>query len=319
MWYNNRMDKILHSKYPITEDDFINRYWNLGQSMEQIARDLHGWGAELRRYALKAGWKIKSKRQAYDDRMKDGATRFYFYNEHFFDSWSPEMAWVLGLIASDGYIHKGLHYWQITMADLDCLEQVANLVGYTGTIIKPFTNCHVLKINSTVMVRRLLEIGLTPRKSLTIEFPEMPSEMQRHFIRGVFDGDGNINISKPRSKTTNLPVPRITFSTGSYKFATQLQSILRDALNTDKVSLQTSPECIRDFGNRKSLCHESYKVRMDGYIATKFFSYLYEDVPESQYLTRKYAKFSAWFEQHAKAYSNGQARKGWDAIHNGHN
>jgi hypothetical protein len=314
------MDKTLNSKYPITEDEFTNRYWTLGQSMEQIARDLNGWGAELRRYALKAGWKIKTKRQAYDDRMKDSVSRVYFYNEQFFDSWSPEMAWVLGLIASDGCIDKRGHFWQLTMADLDCLEQVANLIGYTGKPIKfPKTNCHVLKLGSTVMVRKLLEIGLTPRKSLTIEFPEMPTEMQRHFIRGVFDGDGNINISKPRSNRTDLPVPRVTFATGSYKFATQLQSILKKDLDTNKVSLQIVPECIRDFGDRKSFCHESYKIRMDGYVATKFFTYLYKDVPENQRLNRKFIKYSTWFEQHAKAYSNGQARKAWDAIHNGHN
>lgn len=41
--------------------------------------------------------------------------------------------------------------------------------------------------------------GGTPRKSRTIGFPEVPSELLPHFVRGVVDGDGTLswNAGKP--------------------------------------------------------------------------------------------------------------------------
>jgi hypothetical protein len=38
---------------------------------------------------------------------------------------------------------------------------------------------------------KLLEIGLTPNKSLTLQWPEVPREYYRDFVRGFFDGDGS--------------------------------------------------------------------------------------------------------------------------------
>jgi hypothetical protein len=42
------------------------------------------------------------------------------------------------------------------------------------------------------MVNDLLLLGITPKKSLTIDMPEINHHLQKDFIRGVFDGDGYI-------------------------------------------------------------------------------------------------------------------------------
>ena len=36
--------------------------------------------------------------------------------------------------------------------------------------------------------------GCTPRKSLTLEFPNINPELKRHFVRGYFDGDGSFGL-----------------------------------------------------------------------------------------------------------------------------
>lgn len=51
---------------------------------------------------------------------------------------------------------------------------------------------HRLQIGSRVLYDKLLAIGLTPRKSLTIQPLAVPDHGFADFLRGVIDGDGNI-------------------------------------------------------------------------------------------------------------------------------
>ena len=46
----------------------------------------------------------------------------------------------------------------------------------------------------------VVNLGLTPNKSLTMQFPNIPNEFVRHFIRGCWDGDGSVYIDKPSQK-----------------------------------------------------------------------------------------------------------------------
>jgi hypothetical protein len=301
---NPKITGVVHPKYPISLDEFNRRYWDSGESMESIAHDLDGWGAELRRYVLLAGLKIKSKRQAYDDRMKYvHATRKYFFDYEFFNSWSPEMAWVLGLIASDGCIHKGFHYWQITMSDIDCLEQVAKLIKYDGPInLAPHANCYILKVNNTFMVRQLTKIGLTPRKSLTLKYPEMPDDMNRHFIRGYFDGDGNFSTQKTRSKNWDFYHGRVTFTSGSENFINKLSDILFH--NNININQSSKKQSKRKFPDRKNVseCSEIYYARTNGISAVRLYHFMYRNLSSIIYLSRKYSKYKAWYEKYGHKY-----------------
>jgi len=67
-----------------------------------------------------------------------------------------------------------------------------------------------IQIPSKRIVTRLTEIGIPERKSFVDpEHPSVPNEFYRHFLRGVFDGDGSATYAEGR--------PRITF-TGSERF-----------------------------------------------------------------------------------------------------
>ena len=50
----------------------------------------------------------------------------------------------------------------------------------------------------TELCRDLCNLGCTPRKTLNLKLPDydiVPMELYRHFLRGLFDGDGCISIS----------------------------------------------------------------------------------------------------------------------------
>ena len=45
------------------------------------------------------------------------------------------------------------------------------------------------------MCTDLMKLGVVPRKSLIAEMPNINKSLVRHFIRGYFDGDGNISYT----------------------------------------------------------------------------------------------------------------------------
>jgi len=49
-----------------------------------------------------------------------------------------------------------------------------------------------LEICHARLCDRLFVLGLTPRKSLTMQFPQVPRDCIRHFVRGCWDGDGSV-------------------------------------------------------------------------------------------------------------------------------
>jgi hypothetical protein len=113
-------------------------------------------------------------------------------NENFFKEWSNEMAWVLGLIITDGCIHPNLNSFSFSQQDEPLIIKVRDLLGSTHPIIAPksTTRAFVLNIGSQAMVKDLNNLGVTTAKSLTMKLPNVPSDYITHFIRGVFEGNG---------------------------------------------------------------------------------------------------------------------------------
>jgi hypothetical protein len=147
-----------------------------------------------------------------------GQPRIHSVNEDFFKTWTPEMAYVLGMIASDGCIST-FNSFSIAQKEKYILEKISEALSYDTPIItiNEKTKCHSLSVNSKKMVKDLMDIGITQRKSLTLEFPNVPNEYMSHFIRGIFDGDGHISRK----------VAYVSIASGSECFAISLHNILK--------------------------------------------------------------------------------------------
>jgi hypothetical protein len=114
------------------------------------------------------------------------------------------MAYVLGLWWTDGYMYlkpHGAHEIEIASNDRDHLEVVAQVIGgnYTLRKVSKTSECYEVTFCSKEMYRDLEGLGGTPRKSRTMGFPDVPTELLPHFVRGVVDGDGTLawNAGKP--------------------------------------------------------------------------------------------------------------------------
>ncbi len=128
--------------------------------------------------------------------------RRYKFNETYFDKIDTEdKAYFLGLLYADGCnITNGIKL-SLQSNDIDILDKLNILIGSENTIKTTISkttnkkNMSHLTIYSQSISLQLMKLGCIPNKSLTLKFPteeQVPSKLIRHFIRGYFDGDGNI-------------------------------------------------------------------------------------------------------------------------------
>ncbi|WP_164977996.1 MULTISPECIES: helix-turn-helix domain-containing protein [Geobacillus] len=121
--------------------------------------------------------------------------RKYKLNEDYFKTWSKNMAYILGFFIADGFVSNDFQTIGFAQKEKYILEQIRDELGSNQPLYQnKQTGVYMLYLNSKVMKNDLMEIhGITPNKSLDIKFPYVPEVYLNHFIRGYFDGDGNIN------------------------------------------------------------------------------------------------------------------------------
>lgn len=128
------------------------------------------------------------------------------------------MAYILGFFVADGFVASNFQQIGFAQKEIELLVQIRAEIGSNHPItLNKKTGVYMLHINSMIMKKDLMEIhGINPQKSLDVEFPHVPEEYLSHFVRGYFDGDGNINYPK-RS---------VSFVGGSLTFLQSLNNIL---------------------------------------------------------------------------------------------
>lgn len=127
-------------------------------------------------------------------------------NEDFFQSWSPNMAYCVGFLLADGCLMYRQQTYSINISlatkDEDHIYKLANLMQCSQSIHRENSkkqDHHLSKITicNKKMFNDLVNIGITPRKTLTLKWIGLCfTECQSHLVRGILDGDGCINISK---------------------------------------------------------------------------------------------------------------------------
>jgi transposase-like protein len=110
-------------------------------------------------------------------------------------SWTPELAYAVGLIATDGNLSLDGRHLTLVSSDLELLETAKTCLGLTNRIHRSAAHDgHVYRLQwgDRGFYDWLLGIGLSPAKSLTLGPLAVPAEHFHHFLRGCIDGDGSI-------------------------------------------------------------------------------------------------------------------------------
>lgn len=199
--------------------DIIPLYEN-GMSLTQISKKFHTDRHRISKLLLDAGYEIVNKQNE---------TKF---NENVFDIIdTEEKAYWLGFIWADGTISstpldpnkKSTYNFELSLkgSDKEHLEKFnkfmehidSNHVRLTKTTCsydgrKVICECCRWWIVNKHLWTTLNNYGCTPKKSLTLKFPDLnifkTKYLVRDFIRGFFDGDGCISYSNKEHTMMNI-------------------------------------------------------------------------------------------------------------------
>lgn len=228
----------------------------------------------------------------------------YKFEIDFFKEWSPEMAYVLGFLYADGDIEdvrKSSRTQYITFGSKDkkILESIKVTMGSEHNInyraphkiifpngkVYKCSGFYRLRIGSKKVFDDLLKLGLTPRKSLTIKFPDnIPNNCFGHFVRGYFDGDGCVTIKKGRGKygQSILKGIAIIFTSGGRLF---LEGLREQACR------------FGGFGKRSVYRgSNAYYLKYDTFESLKWFKLFYSGNLSNLFLERKLNIFKKYFQ-----------------------
>lgn len=148
--------------------------------------------------------------------------------------WSPNFAYAIGLIVSDGSLSvdgRHISFVSIDREQIDNFKKCLTLKDIkTGISQSGYKNKTGLRaqFGDVLFYGFLNSIGITSAKSKTIGEVKIPKEYFFDFLRGSFDGDGCFySYWDPRWKSSHMFY--LTFSSASKKHIDWLQSVIAES------------------------------------------------------------------------------------------
>ena len=217
-------------------------------------------------------------------------------NHNYFENIDSEhKAYWLGFIYADGSItkkvyEKGSYTYRLRMElmfeDKYILEQMAldlesdlkpkeyyNDASHFEGYNKPKHTAYIM-FSSKKMGEDLVKLGVVPNKTLILKsLPSIPDNLMKHFIRGYFDGDGSVYLTKDNTIKTAFY--------GTHDFINSIQDFLIKELDLTKKKITDQKEANVSF------------VGMAKQESEKLYHYMYDEA--TIFLNRKYEKYNKYF------------------------
>ena len=110
--------------------------------------------------------------------------------------WSPEFAYAIGLIVTDGSLSKDGRHVTLISKDIEMLDNFKSCLNISNKIeahssgYAKENNCHKVQLGDRMFYDFLVSIGLMSNKTKIIKEADIPKKYFADFLRGHFDGDG---------------------------------------------------------------------------------------------------------------------------------
>lgn len=222
----------------------------------------------------------------------------YSYNKHLFDTIdTEEKAYWLGFWYADGNISIKRKSMEITLKadDEEHLKKFRDLICPELPICTRRVELHGrvyeavrLSFSCEAIHAALIKQGCIAKKSLALTYPtetQVPKQLQHHFIRGYFDGDGYVGLSHTPKGTMQLH-----FSVeGTKHMLDGIQEIFNEAIS--KYSIVSV---------KKRKKQQSHVFQKGGNASViRIHDYLYKDA--TIYLKRKYDIFQTFITNNCRS------------------
>ncbi len=136
----------------------------------------------------------------------------YYVNHDFFKNQSSDMAYWIGMLASDGSVNKSENqiYIELQRSDKELLEKMNKVIENQRPVADYVTGRGYenskLYFYSKEIKKDLASFGIVPNKTYSEDYV-FPYKLQKKYyadyIRGLFDGDGSVKL------TNNTPTFQI--------------------------------------------------------------------------------------------------------------
>jgi len=196
--------------------------------------------------------------------------------QHLNLTWSSDIAYAVGLIATDGNLSNDGRHINLTSKDIDLLHSfkrclaLENMIGekrggYSGS------TSYYVQFGSKNFYEFLLSIGLTPAKSHTMASLKIPNKYFADFLRGCIDGDGNISVQRhPESKHPQL---RIRLICASYIFLRWVKDTIQREVKVQGGSIRPATRAyVLAYGKADAIkiLRYMYNSKARGYLRRKY-------------------------------------------------
>ncbi len=211
-------------------------------------------------------------------------------------TWSPPLAYAVGLIATDGGIDRGGTIG-FPSADRELVAHLLSCLGKKNKISRVRSRTggvyYRTQIGDVAFCRWLAAIGIGERKSLTIGRLNVPDEHLLTVARGLLDGDGSIINKLARADVHRRDdyyweYLQTKFVSGSRPHLEWLEERLREALGIDGIIITRAAR------GRKQAC---YTLRYGKKSSHRLLPALYRDQTAPR-LTRKWRIWARYRQQH---------------------
>lgn len=195
------------------------------------------------------------------------------------EKWTPNLAYAIGLLATDGCLSPPGHLIDLTSVDREQLENYRRCLGVDLRITEKFSGGKKalrIQFKNVIFYNFLLSVGLTPAKSKTIGPLKIPSKYFFDFLRGVFDGDGSTySYWDPRWRSSFMYY--LCFASASEMFINWLRKNIECRLS------------IRGHvtSAKRNVCYQLKYAKAD---SLKILRRMYRSAPKGTYLSRKRLK-----------------------------
>lgn len=196
--------------------------------------------------------------------------------------WTPELAYAVGLLVTDGNLSKDGRHITMRSVDMDLMKTFKKCLNLNSKIgFTPYTSyrdgyqrklCHRVQFGDVQFYNWLVSIGITPAKSKTIGAIKIPDTYFRDFLRGHLDGDGTIlhyqdRYNHYRDRTYNNLRVYVNFISASYEHMAWLRKKIEKLASVHGAFFQDKSTV----GNRTPISH----VRFAKKESVKLLNWIY--------------------------------------------
>lgn len=204
----------------------------------------------------------------------------YSFNEDYFEKIDTEdKAYFLGFIVADGNINSKTNAITIIQKETSILNTFKKCIDSDCKISTTKSrDVSTITVSSKKMKDDLYNLGINSNKTMIVKYPNIPKDLEHHFMRGVFDGDGCISIHKRREDSRDTTDRgQVNICSGSRDFIEKYVDRLNEicGITKNKIRCPKGTYNVIDWGSFSDI--------------EKFYDFFYRDA--TIYLERKKKTF----------------------------